>query len=118
MLEVRGHVGGEVSVHCSGSWTTDNDSEHFNMYFCKGDCSRENTLVQAERKASAITRQGRYSMEVSRGDGAFNVTIKRLRRADAGRYHCGVGKGFNLLYQEVILIVLNGKFLVICINVQ
>lgn len=117
VLEVRGHVGGEVSVHCSGGWTTDNDSEHFNMYFCKGDCSRENTLIQTERKASAITRRGRYSMEVSRGDVAFNVTINRLRRADTGRYHCGVGKGFNLLYQEVILIVLNGKFLVICINV-
>ncbi|XP_073329889.1 uncharacterized protein [Pagrus major] len=109
VLEVRGHVGGEVSIHCSGSWTTDNDSEHFNMYFCKGDCSRENTLIQTERKASAITRRGRYSMEVNRGAGAFNVTIKRLRRADAGTYHCGVGKSFNVLYQEVILIVLNAS---------
>lgn len=56
-------------------------------------------------------------MEVSRGDGAFNVTIKRLRRADAGRYHCGVGKTFNVLYQEVNLIVLDGELLVRCMKV-
>lgn len=51
-------------------------------------------------------------MEVSSGDGAFSVIMKRLKMADAGSYHCGVGKTFNVLYQEVNLIVLNGKFLV------
>lgn len=106
MLEVSGHVGGEVSIHCSGSWTTDNSSEHYNMYFCKG----ENILIQTERKRLAATRRGRYSMEDNRGDRGFNVTIKRLKREDAGRYHCGVGKSVNVLYQEVNLIVLNGKF--------
>lgn len=109
---VSGHVGGEVSIHCSGSWTTHNSPEHFNMYFCKGVCSRENTIIQTENKMLAVTRRGRYSMEVSSGDGAFSVTMKRLKMADAGSYHCGVGKTFNVLYQEVNLIVLNGKFLV------
>ncbi len=117
VLEVSGHVGGEVTIHCSGIWTTDNSSENYNVYFCKGDCSRENNLVQTERTRSAVTRRGRYSMEVSRGDGAFNVTIKRLRREDAGRYHCGVGKTFNVLYQEVNLIVLDGELLVRCMKV-
>ena len=108
--ETSGHVGGEASIHCSGSWATDNSSEHYNMYFCKGDCSRENIIVQSDGKILAVTRRGRYSMEVLRGGGAFNVTIKRLRRADAGRYHCGVGNSFIVLYQEVNLVVLNGKF--------
>ncbi|XP_051241271.1 uncharacterized protein LOC127354931 [Dicentrarchus labrax] len=109
VLEVRSYLGGEVSIHCSGSWTADNSSEHYNMYFCKGVCSRENILIQTERKSLAVTRRGRYSMEVNRGDGSFNVTIKRLKRADAGRYHCGVGETFNVLYREVNLIVLNAS---------
>lgn len=111
MLEVIGHVGGEVSIDCTGSWTTDN-TEHYNMYFCKGVCSRENTLIETERRPLAIARRGRYSMEVRGGDGAFNVTITRLKRTDAGRYHCGVGKTFTVLFQEVNLIVLNGTFFV------
>ncbi|KAF3844112.1 hypothetical protein F7725_016160, partial [Dissostichus mawsoni] len=85
-MEVSGHVGGEVSILCSG--TTTNSSELYNMYFCKGDCARENILIQTEKKSLSITRRGRYSMEVSRGDGAFNVTIKRLERADTGTYQC------------------------------
>ncbi|KAE8300809.1 hypothetical protein D5F01_LYC00956 [Larimichthys crocea] len=79
------------------------------MYFCKGVCSRENTIIQTENKMLAVTRRGRYSMEVSSGDGAFSVTMKRLKMADAGSYHCGVGKTFNVLYQEVNLIVLNAS---------
>lgn len=115
MLEVSGHVGGEVTVRCSGSWTTDNSSEHHNMYFCKEVCSRENILIQTERRRAAVTLRGRYSVEVNRGD--FNVTIKRLKGADAGRYHCGVGNTLNVLYQKINLIVLDGRFLVKCIKV-
>lgn len=113
MLEVSGYVGGEVSIHCSGSWTTDNSSELNNLYFCKGVCSRENILIQSERKRPIAT-QGRYRLEVNRGHGVFYVTIKRLRRADAGKYCCGVEKTFNTLYQDISLKVLNGKFLVRC----
>ncbi|XP_034752388.1 CMRF35-like molecule 9 [Etheostoma cragini] len=105
VLEVSGHVGGEVSIHCSGSWTTNNSSEHYYMYFCKGVCSRDSSLIQPARKRLAGARQGRYSMEVNRGDGAFKVTIKRLKRVDAGRYCCGVEKTFDVLRQEVNLIV-------------
>ncbi|XP_039656532.1 trem-like transcript 4 protein isoform X3 [Perca fluviatilis] len=107
VLEVSGHVGGEVSIHCSGSWTTNNSSEHYHMYFCKGVCSRETILIRTERKRLAGARRGRYSMEVNRGDGAFNVTIKRLKRVDAGTYRCGVENTFNVLHQEVNLIVVD-----------
>ncbi|KAG8015212.1 CMRF35-like molecule 5 [Nibea albiflora] len=86
------------------------------MYFCKGVCSRENIIIQTEKKTPAVTRRGRYSMEVNRGDGAFNVTMKRLKMADAGSYHCGVGRAFNVLYQEVNLIVLNIIISHECIN--
>lgn len=113
VLDVSGHVGGEVSIHCPGSWTMDNVLDHYNVYFCKG----ENILIQTEGKSLAVTRRGRYSVEVNRGDGGFIVTVKRLKRADAGRYHCGVGRTFNVLYQEVNLMVLNGKSLARCINV-
>lgn len=112
MMEVSGHVGGEVAVHCSGNWTTDNRSEQYHLYFCKGVCSRENTVIQTTRKMLAVTRRGRYSMEVNSGDGAFKVTIMRLKKSDTGTYHCGVGKTAIVLYQEVNLTVLNGMFLV------
>lgn len=112
VMEVSGHVGGEVSIHCSGNWTTDNSSEHYDLYFCKGVCSTRNTVIQTTKKRLAVTRRGRYSMEVNRGDGAFKVTITMLKKADTGRYHCGVGKTFIVLYQEVNLMVLNGTFLV------
>ncbi|XP_026159808.1 CMRF35-like molecule 5 isoform X2 [Mastacembelus armatus] len=106
-VQLSGHVGGDISIHCSGNWTTDNSSEHNNTFFCRGLCSRENILIQADRRRSGVTRRGRYNMEVNRGDGNFTVTIQRLKRTDAGRYICGVEKTFNFLYQEVSLGVLN-----------
>ncbi|XP_063740808.1 hepatitis A virus cellular receptor 1 homolog isoform X2 [Eleginops maclovinus] len=107
VLEVSGHVGEEVSILCSG--TTNNSSEHYNMYFCKGHCARENILIQTERKRSAVTRQGRYSIEVSRGDGAFNVTIKRLKRLDTGTYQCRLEETYRMLHQEVNLRVVDAS---------
>ena len=113
MLQVSGHVGGEVIIHCSGTWSTENSTSHYsNMYFCKGVCSGENILIQTERKKPAISRRGRYSMEISRWDGVFNVTIKRLKKEDAGGYLCAVEENFKALYQEVNLQVLDGTFLV------
>ncbi|GAA6220157.1 uncharacterized protein LOC108885470 isoform X1 [Lates japonicus] len=109
VLEVSGHVGGEVSILCPVSQTKDNSSQHSNMYLCKGVCSRENILIQTENKRSAVTCRGRYNMEVNRGDGVFNVTIKKLKRSDEGRYCCGMEKPFNVLYQEVNLIVLDAS---------
>lgn len=108
MLEVSGHVGGEVSVFCS-RWSTDNSSELDRVYFCKGVCSGENVLIQADRTTPAVTRNGRYSMMADRGHGAFNVTISKLRRADAGRYLCGLAKTLEGLHQEVNLRVIDGK---------
>ncbi|XP_068448704.1 CMRF35-like molecule 8 isoform X2 [Clinocottus analis] len=104
---VSGHVGAEVSIHCSGSWTTNNSSERHNMYFCRGLCSRENILIQAASESMDVTRQGRYSMEVDKEDGTFSMTIKRLRRTDAGPYQCGVEGNLHVWHQEVTLIVVD-----------
>ncbi|XP_047435315.1 uncharacterized protein LOC125004625 [Mugil cephalus] len=108
VLEVTGRVGGEVSVLCS-PWSTDNSSEPDRVYFCKGVCSGESVLIQADRKTSAVKRQGRYSVMVDRGHGAFNVTIRKLKRADAGHYHCGPAKTLNGLNQEINLRVVDAS---------
>ncbi|KAK9539854.1 hypothetical protein VZT92_002343 [Zoarces viviparus] len=105
VLEVTGRVGAEVSIHCSGSWTTNSSSQHHNMHFCKGVCSNESILIQTASNRSAVTRRGRYGMEASGGDGAFSVTMKRLQRTDAGTYHCGV----EGTHQEVKLMVLDAS---------
>uniref|UniRef100_A0A667X1Z9 Immunoglobulin V-set domain-containing protein n=1 Tax=Myripristis murdjan TaxID=586833 RepID=A0A667X1Z9_9TELE len=103
VLEVSGHVGGEVSILCSGKWSTDSSSNNYNMYLCKGVCSSKNILVQTDWKKSSVTQRGRYGMRVNRRDGVFTVTIKRLEKADAGIYHCGLERTFKVMYQEVNL---------------
>lgn len=114
VMEVSGHVGGDVSIHCSGNRMAEDSSEHFNLYFCKGVCSSKNTVIQTTGERTGermgVTRTGRYSMEADGGIGAFKVNISRLRKADAGRYRCGVGKTV-VFYQEINLVVLdNGMF--------
>ncbi|XP_068582964.1 CMRF35-like molecule 8 [Cebidichthys violaceus] len=109
VLEVTGHVGAEVSIRCSGSWTANNSSERHDMYFCKGVCSEESVLIQTASERLAVTQRGRYGMEAGGGDGAFSVTIKRLERTDAGTYHCGVKDTLNVWHQEVKLIVLDAS---------
>lgn len=106
VTEVRGHVGGDVTIHCSGNRMAEDSSEHFNLYFCKGVCSSKNTVIQTAGEKTGVTRTGRYSMEADGGIGAFKVNITRLRRADAGRYRCGVGKTV-MFYQEINLVVLD-----------
>uniref|UniRef100_A0A3B4U020 Ig-like domain-containing protein n=1 Tax=Seriola dumerili TaxID=41447 RepID=A0A3B4U020_SERDU len=114
VLEVSGHVDGEVSIHCSVSWTKDNSSEHSNMYFCKGVCSRENILIQTERKRSS----GRITLADS-GNRVFSVTFRQLQLSDSGKYWCGVDRlGFDT-YTAVILTVKEGKcmmFVTITLN--
>lgn len=109
VLEVSGRVGGEVSIHCSGSWNRDSGAKHNSMYFCKGVCSSESILIQSERRRSAVVSQGRYSINNGREDGVFNVAIKKLEKADTGRYRCGVEKTLNVLYREINLIVVEGR---------
>ncbi|XP_027873519.1 uncharacterized protein LOC114144654 isoform X2 [Xiphophorus couchianus] len=108
VLEASGHVGGNVSIHCFSSWSPVNVSELHSAHFCKGVCSGENAIIQMEMTSSAVTWDGRYSMESNGGDGgAFTVTINRLRAADAGSYLCGMARTLNVTYQEVRLKVVD-----------
>uniref|UniRef100_A0A665WAY7 Immunoglobulin V-set domain-containing protein n=1 Tax=Echeneis naucrates TaxID=173247 RepID=A0A665WAY7_ECHNA len=95
------YVGGEVSIHCSVGRTKDGS-----LYFCRGVCSRENILIQTDGKGSAITQQGRYSMEVNSEDGVFNLQL-----SDSGKYWCGVDRLGVDTYISVFLTVKEGKCL-------
>ncbi|XP_037830641.1 CMRF35-like molecule 5 isoform X2 [Kryptolebias marmoratus] len=108
VLEVSGHVGEKVSIPCFGSWTAGDGSENTGVHFCKGVCSRESTIIQTEMKRSVLP-QGRFRMEFDGGDGVFTVTIRRLRRADAGRYLCGMRRSSNVSYQEINLRVVDAS---------
>lgn len=103
VLEVTGRAGEDVAIQCSGNWTTENTSEHFDLYFCKGSCSREKTLIQSPWATAASVQMGRYSLQAVRGGGAFTVIVMKLQTADAGTYYCGVGKAVIVLHQEVRL---------------
>lgn len=108
-VEVSGHVGAEVSIRCSGNWTTlGNSSERHKLYFCRGACTGQNVIIQSTGGEAGVTRRGRYSVEAGGGDGAFKVIIAELKKTDAGTYQCGVGKSMVALYQEVSLIILDG----------
>lgn len=112
VLEVTGRVGEDVSIRCSGNWSTENSSEHFDLYFCKGICSRESTIIQTAGETAAVVQTGRFSLQAVKGGGAFQVNIMKLKTADSGRYYCGVGKSVIVLYQEVSLQVQNDGTLV------
>ncbi|MEQ2257006.1 hypothetical protein ILYODFUR_029919, partial [Ilyodon furcidens] len=109
VLEASGHVGGNVSIQCFRNWSPVNISELHSVHFCKDVCSGENTIIQMEMTSSAVTRNGKYSMELDRGDGVFTVKINQLRKADAGSYLCGMRRLFNVTYQEVSLKVVDAS---------
>ncbi|XP_047222482.1 CMRF35-like molecule 8 isoform X2 [Girardinichthys multiradiatus] len=109
VLEASGHVGGNVSIQCFRNWSPVNISELHSVHFCKDVCSVENTIIQMEMTSSAVTRNGKYSMELDRGDGVFTVKINQLRKADAGSYLCGMRRLFNVTYQEVSLKVVDAS---------
>uniref|UniRef100_A0A7N6ATE1 Immunoglobulin domain-containing protein n=1 Tax=Anabas testudineus TaxID=64144 RepID=A0A7N6ATE1_ANATE len=104
LLEVSGHVGGEVSILCSASWTTDSNSEHNNMYFCKGICSRDNILIQTERERQS----GRITL-VDWRNGTITVSISQVQLSDAGTYWCGVDRPGLDTFTAVTLTVKKSK---------
>lgn len=109
VVRVSGHVGAEVSIRCSGNWTTPaNSSERHKLYFCRGACTEQGVIIQSTGGEAGVTRRGRYSVEAGGGDGAFKVTIAELEKTDAGTYRCGVRKSMAALYQEVSLVILDG----------
>ncbi|XP_031666918.1 CMRF35-like molecule 8 [Oncorhynchus kisutch] len=96
VINVKGVVGGHVTVGCSFTLAGTN-----NKHFCKGTCSGRDILVETKR--SKNVSQDRYSIE-DKGDGVY-VTIKNLMKTDSGTYWCGVERSIKDTYQEVNLTV-------------
>lgn len=109
MREVSGYVGGNISLRCSGEWSTAADRS----YFCKSLCSGEDVIIQtAGTWADATTSKGRYVLEHSGLDGAFTVTVMKLENTDTGRYHCASARMSDVIYRETYhLKILDGKML-------
>ncbi|XP_055084837.1 uncharacterized protein LOC129457066 [Periophthalmus magnuspinnatus] len=105
VLQVSGHIGEELSIHCFSQWATNGSNEQYNTFFCKGPCSNENLLVK--KNQSAVTQKGRYKME--NNSAIFSVTIRKLKRKDAGRYFCELQQNGSMLSQEVIVRVMESS---------
>lgn len=104
--EVRGHVGGNISLWCSAEWST---TDH--VYFCRSLCFDEDVLIQQAAGTWAdATSKGRYVMERNGLDGAFTVTVMMLENTDTGRYRCASSIKSEVTYQETYhLQILDGK---------
>ena len=73
--------GGSVTYGC---FATVNGRRTF---FCKGECKKEDILVETEGNRA---QSGRYSIEYIEGSAyGLYVTITQLKKSDSGRYKCG-----------------------------
>ncbi|XP_029437915.1 polymeric immunoglobulin receptor-like isoform X2 [Rhinatrema bivittatum] len=83
--EVRGLVGGSLSLQCQ----YENDYETHNKYWCQGDtwilC---HILIQTE--SNRHITQGRISIRDNVAALTFTVTMEELTQGDSGKYWCGI----------------------------
>ncbi|CAM5156333.1 unnamed protein product [Eretmochelys imbricata] len=93
---VRGPPGGSVAVRCRYRGGSEDDPK----FWCREAggwvggswrCSRGRHIVETNGSEAEV-RRGRVSIRDSHTELAFTVTVENLTRADAGTYHCGVGK--------------------------
>ncbi|CAM5156083.1 unnamed protein product [Eretmochelys imbricata] len=93
---VRGPPGGSVAVRCRYRGGSEDDPK----FWCREAgvwvggswrCSDGRRIVETNGSEAEV-RRGRVSIRDSHTELAFTVTVENLTRADAGTYHCGVGK--------------------------
>ncbi|CAM5156313.1 unnamed protein product [Eretmochelys imbricata] len=93
---VRGPPGGSVAVRCRYRGGSEGDPK----FWCREAggwvrgrwrCSEGRHIVETNGSEAEV-RRGRVSIRDSHTELAFTVTVENLTRADAGTYHCGVGK--------------------------
>lgn len=93
---VRGPPGGSVAVRCRYRGGSEDDPK----FWCREAgvwvggswrCSEGRHIVETNGSEAEV-RRGRVSIRDSHTELAFTVTVENLTRADAGTYHCGVGK--------------------------
>ncbi|XP_044840159.1 CMRF35-like molecule 7 [Mauremys mutica] len=88
---VRGPAGGSVAVRCRYRA----GYEDYQKFWCREGgswrCSNGRHIVETDGSEAEVTR-GRVSIRDNRTQRAFTVTVENLTPADAGTYHCGVGR--------------------------
>uniref|UniRef100_A0A8C3SVS6 Immunoglobulin domain-containing protein n=1 Tax=Chelydra serpentina TaxID=8475 RepID=A0A8C3SVS6_CHESE len=84
--EVRGPLGGTVSVPCQYCERT----QEYRKYWCRGvewnSCSK---VVETE-KSEVEVKRGRVSITDNYTTSTFTVTMEKLTLGDAGIYWCGI----------------------------
>ncbi|XP_044840370.1 CMRF35-like molecule 1 [Mauremys mutica] len=100
--------GGSVAVQCRYRA----GYEHYQKFWCRAGslfCSDGRHIVETNGSEAEVTR-GRVSIRDNRTQRAFTVTVENLTPADAGTYHCGVGRpGLLDLRATVELTISPGK---------
>ncbi|CAM5097188.1 unnamed protein product [Natator depressus] len=93
---VRGPQGGSVAVRCRYRGGFEENPK----FWCQEAgvleggswrCSNGHHIVETNGSEAEV-RRGRVSIRDNHTELAFTVTVENLTRADAGTYHCGVGK--------------------------
>uniref|UniRef100_A0A3Q1BHK6 Immunoglobulin V-set domain-containing protein n=1 Tax=Amphiprion ocellaris TaxID=80972 RepID=A0A3Q1BHK6_AMPOC len=98
VLEVSGHVGGEVSIRCSGR-------RSYAKYFCRvDDKDSQSHLIRTERH-DQWEREGRFSLYDNTSGAFFIVRVDELTLKDTGTYWCGVD--ISYLPDHISVIQLN-----------
>lgn len=98
-------VGGNVPVTCRAA------VHNGTRFFCRGECTKEDDiLLEIESK---VAQSGRYGIEFKKGrDYGLHVTIRQLKKSDAGWYKCGYGNPLSpLSVYSFPIIVVDGEFL-------
>nr|XP_048673350.1 CMRF35-like molecule 3 [Caretta caretta] len=88
---VRGSPGGSVAVRCRYRGGSEDDPKFWCREGGRWRCSDGLFIVETSGSEAEV-RQGRVSIQDNHTELAFTVTVENLTQADAGTYHCGVGK--------------------------
>ncbi|KAM9751155.1 polymeric immunoglobulin receptor-like isoform 1-T1 [Menidia menidia] len=73
--------GGAIRVTCSFP-----SADLFSLFFCRGQCRKEDVLVEA---GGPSAQRGRFGIQYE-SRGVFHVTVSNLTASDADLYRCGV----------------------------
>ncbi|EMP42467.1 CMRF35-like molecule 6 [Chelonia mydas] len=88
---VRGPLGGSVAVRCRYRGGFEENPKFWCWEGGSLRCSNGRHIVETSGSEAEV-RRGRVSIRDNHTELAFTVTVENLTRADAGTYHCGVGR--------------------------
>ncbi|XP_043969692.1 polymeric immunoglobulin receptor-like [Gambusia affinis] len=100
VISVFGYEGGALKVPCPYG----PGYEDYEKYLCKSDCKVDDDVLIKSKG-----NNNKYSSDDNKRARTFTVTVADLRLDDAGKYWCGVTKGFTDIYKEVKLNIRPGE---------